>query len=72
LRAALERLNPALPLEAITATISGIDPASPAGETACFRETPAQMTGHECGHETRRKTGVLASNGLFSSVKTDN
>jgi hypothetical protein len=40
LRAALERLNSALPPEAITnAAISGICPVSPGGEMACFGET---------------------------------
>jgi hypothetical protein len=37
--AALERLNPALPPEAITAALSGNGPVSPIGETACFSET---------------------------------
>ena len=39
LRAALERLNPALPPEAITAAVSGICRISPIGEMACFSET---------------------------------
>ena len=54
LRAALERLNPALPPEAITAAISGIGPVSPSGEMACFSETPAQIAGHGSGHERRQ------------------
>ena len=40
LRAALERLNPVLPPEAITAAISGMSQVSPGGEMACFSETP--------------------------------
>jgi hypothetical protein len=72
LRAALERLNPALPPEATTAAISGIGPVSPAGEMACFSETPTQMTGHGCGHERRQESGVIPSNCLFSSINTDN
>jgi hypothetical protein len=43
LRAALERLNSALPPEAITAAISGIGPVSPGGEKACFSETPREV-----------------------------
>ncbi len=39
LRAALERSNPALPPEAITAANSGIWPVSPDSEMACFSET---------------------------------
>jgi len=72
LRAALERLNPALPPEAITGVISGIDPVLPGGEMAFFSETPDQITGHGCGHERRQESGVIPSNCLFSSINTDN
>jgi len=72
LRAALERLNPALPPEAITGVISGIDPVLPGGEMAFFSETPDQITGHGCGHERRQESGVIPSNGLFLTVNTDN
>ncbi len=72
LRAALERLNPALPPEAITAASSGIGPVSPGGERAGFSEIPAQMAGHRSGHATRHASGVNSSNGLFSSINSDN
>ena len=41
LRAALERLNPALPAEAISAAISGTIPVAAAVEVAVFTETAA-------------------------------
>jgi hypothetical protein len=72
LRTALDRLNPALPPEAITAAFSRIGPVSPAGEMACFNETPAQITGHGSGHETRQESDRISPNSLFSSVTTDN
>jgi hypothetical protein len=69
--AALEKLNPTLPPEAITAAISVFRPISPADEMAFFSEIPGQTTGHECGHETRQESGALSSSGLCSSVNTD-
>ena len=70
LRAALERLNPALPPEAMAAAIAGIGPVSPGGEMTCSSKIPVQMTRHGSGHKTRQESGVLASNGLFTSVNT--
>lgn len=50
LREALERLNPALPPDAIIAAVSRIWPVSPSGEMAYFSEIPARPTGHRGGH----------------------
>jgi hypothetical protein len=66
------RVRSLLPPEAITAAISGIGPVSPAGEMACFSETPAQIAGHGSGHERRQESGALSSNCLFSRINTDN
>lgn len=40
LRAALERLELALPPESLTVAVSRISPVSPSGEIACFSENP--------------------------------
>ncbi|MCX6894535.1 MAG: hypothetical protein NTZ16_03315, partial [Verrucomicrobia bacterium] len=71
LRAALERLNPALPPEAIDTAISGIGQVPPGGELAFFGKKPGQATGHGSGHETRQESGVICVTGLCSSVNTD-
>ncbi len=72
LRAALARLNPALPPESLTAAFSRIWPVSPVGEMACFSEIPAHPTGHRSGHKMRQSFCKLATIRLLSIIKIDN
>ena len=71
LRAALERLNPALPPEAITAAVSWISPFSLASELGRFSASTAQMTGHGSGHGRQKNSDGIALSGSFVTVKTE-
>jgi len=67
LTSGLEKLNPTLPPEAITAAISVFHTVSPAGEMCDLTENRAQGAGHGSGHDLGHRTWKSFGSGLCST-----